>query len=452
MWRRAASARQAGAQADDDRGANGALRAQLWLLPDLSGRLFSPWMSNWDCGPRWASAPRVEEGMARLGTWMPFRAAKRELAFFLGVEVAEATVRQLTEQAGAAQVQMQAEEVEALLEERPKSPVGPTVQLLSLDGALIQMVNGEWKEVKTLAVGVVGLAKTKPGEEEQVQTTALSYFSRMSEAQSFQQQALGEVYRRGVEKAETVCAGSSGAEWIQKWVDYHRSTAVRILDFAHAMEYVSKGGQAAFEHLPLSPEDQARPMPEQAKRKQECFEQWLKQQGHELKTGEADGVLAELERLRAVMQEAPHLGVVETLDGSLHYLRERREMMRYASFRAQGYPIGSGSVESANKLVVQSRMKQAGMRWEPRHVNPVLAMRNLACNERWREGWADIRQVWLKNERTRRVQRVVRPSSANQPTAPVPPTTLPHPQPPVSGEPASPVFTSTKQPSAALPP
>ncbi len=133
-------------------------------------------------------------------------------------------------------MQKQAEEVEALLEERPESPAGPTVQLLSLDGALIQMVNGGWREVKTLAVGVVGKAKPKAEEEEQVQTTALSYFSRMSEAQSFQQEALGEVYRRGVEKAQTVCAVSDGAEWIQKWVDYHRKDAVRILDFAHAME------------------------------------------------------------------------------------------------------------------------------------------------------------------------------------------------------------------------
>ena len=40
--------------------------------------------------------PKVEEGMARLGTWMPFRAAQRELAFFLGVEVAEASVRHIT--------------------------------------------------------------------------------------------------------------------------------------------------------------------------------------------------------------------------------------------------------------------------------------------------------------------------------------------------------------------
>jgi hypothetical protein len=40
-------------------------------------------------------------------------------------------------------------------------------------------------------------------------------------------------------------------------------------------------------------------------------------------------------------------------------------MIRYANFRTQGYPIGSGSVESANKLVVQSRMKGAGMRLRP---------------------------------------------------------------------------------------
>ncbi len=340
--------------------------------------------------------------MARLGTWMPFRAAQRELAFFLGVEVAEATVRQLTEQAGAAQVQVQAAEVDALLSERPDSPRGPEVQLLSLDGALIQLVHGEWKEVKTLAVGVVGKARNKSEEEEQVQTTALSYFSRMSEAETFQQAALGEVYRRGVEKATTVCAVSDGAEWIQKWVNYHRSTAVRILDFAHAMEYVSKGGQAAYEHIPLPQQEQAHGEQGQGKRQQERFEQWLHAQGHELKTGEAEQVLAELERLRSLMQETGQLGAVETVGKSLSYLRERREMIRYASFRAQGYPIGSGSVESANKLVVQSRMKQAGMRWDARHVNPMLAVRNLACNERWREGWLAIRQRWQQQRQAAR--------------------------------------------------
>lgn len=395
--------------------------------------------------PKVGFTPKVEEGMARLGTWMPFRAARRELAFFLGVEVAEASVRQITEQAGAAQVQVQAAEVDTLLAQRPESPAGPEIQLLSLDGALIQMVNGEWKEVKTLALGVVG--KAKPGEEEQVQTTALSYFSRLSEAEVFQQEALGEVFRRGVEKAKTVCAVNDGADWIQKWVDYHRKDAVRILDFAHALEYVSTGGQAAYAHLPLPKEDAALSAQTQAKRQQERFEQWLKQQAHELKTGEADRVLAALEGLRTMMQEAGHLDALEALDKSLHYLRERREMISYAHFRAQGYPIGSGSVESAHILVVQSRMKQAGMRWAPSHVNSLLAMRNLACNDRWREGWASIRQEWHQQEMRARVQRAACPCASGASASLPAPTVLPPPEPPASVEPSPSLLASTKQPS-----
>jgi hypothetical protein len=50
---------------------------------------------------------------------------------------------------------------------------------------------------------------------------------------------------------------------------------------AHAMEYVSKGGQAAYEHLPLPPQDQVLSRQDQAKRQQARLEQWLQTQGHE---------------------------------------------------------------------------------------------------------------------------------------------------------------------------
>src|SRR5207244_10946207 len=121
-------------------------RAVMAIAPPVRWAFF-PLDEQLGLRPTVGFTPQVEEGMARLGTWMPFRVAQRELAFFLGVEVAEASVRQLTEQAGAAQVQVQAEEVEARLEERPESASGPPMQLMSLDGALIQMVNGQWKEV-----------------------------------------------------------------------------------------------------------------------------------------------------------------------------------------------------------------------------------------------------------------------------------------------------------------
>jgi len=46
----------------------------------------------------------LAEGVARLGTKMPFEQAAAELAFFWGVEVDATTVRRYTEAAGAAYV------------------------------------------------------------------------------------------------------------------------------------------------------------------------------------------------------------------------------------------------------------------------------------------------------------------------------------------------------------
>jgi len=71
-----------------------------------SGGLF-PLDEELGLRPKVAFTPRLEENMVRLSTWMPFRPASRELAFFTGVQIVEATVRQVTEQAGAVQVRLQ---------------------------------------------------------------------------------------------------------------------------------------------------------------------------------------------------------------------------------------------------------------------------------------------------------------------------------------------------------
>jgi hypothetical protein len=211
------------------------------------------------------------------------------------------------------------------------------------------------------------------------------------------------------------------------------------------MQYVAEAGQAAHDHLP-SPEELTTPEG-RAKFQQARYEQWLKEQRRELKAGEAGKVLDELARLQRVMQEQHFVSAVETISKKLSYLRERRAMLGYASFQAQGYPIGSGSVESANKLVVQSRMKGAGMRWAPGHVNAMLAVRNLACNDRWQAGWSAIRQRWQQDQHSKRAVRAQLASSQDGP-APAPlaqrrsSAAGDHEQTPRKGEP-------TTQPTAA---
>jgi hypothetical protein len=53
------------------------------------------------------------------------------------------------------------------------------------------------------------------------------------------------------------------------------------------------------------------------------------------------------------------------IEEQISYLEKRYEQMRYAQFVASSYPIGSGMVESGNKLVVEARLKGAGMHWAP---------------------------------------------------------------------------------------
>jgi hypothetical protein len=317
--------------------------------------------------------PSVYEGITRLGIWMPFARAVKEMKYFWRVTVTEPTVRRTTEAAGAAHVAVQTAEVEQLERRLPSPPQGPARQLMSVDGAYVPLVHKEWAEVKTLVLGTVGEPVLEDGELV-VHTTELSYFSRLAEAEEFGRLALVETHRRGTETAQQVCAVTDGAEWEQGFIDSHREDAVRILDFSHAAEYVAAAGQAVLgEGTPL-------------------FQAWLKDTLHQLKHGQPEQVLQMLRDMQAEVsaQGSGSDAAVETIQKSLTYLEKRRDHLDYAHFQAQGYPIGSGSVESANKLVVEARLKGAGMHWARPHVDPMVALRNIACSDRWEEAWPRI--------------------------------------------------------------
>lgn len=332
--------------------------------------------------------PSLCEGMTRLGTWMPFARAAKELHYFWRVTVTEPTIRRMAEGAGAAYVAVQTAEVERLERDLPPAPAGPTRQLLSVDGAFVPLVHKEWAEVKTLALGTVGEPVLEQGELV-VHTTDLSYFSRLAEADAFERLALVEIHGRGTETAHQVCAVTDGAEWEQGFIDHHREDAVRILDFSHAAEYVAAAGQAVLgEGTPV-------------------FQAWLKDTLHELKHGQPQQVLTTLRDMQAEAS-APGAGGAATgatIQKSLAYLEKRQDHMHYAEFQARGYPIGSGSVESANKLVVEGRMKGAGMHWARSHVDPMVALRNVACNDRWAEAWPQITSELRRQTAQHRLER-----------------------------------------------
>jgi len=322
---------------------------------------------------------------------MPFKQAVEEVWLNQHSYVEESTLRRIVYIHGEAAEALERTEVERLEREAPSAKATPRRLFASADGALIQLTTGEWTEVKTMAVGeFAGIWNAKKGRI-QVKGKEISYFSRSYRAREFERYALAELQRRGIDNAEQVVTINDGAEWIQSFADYHFPKAVRILDFSHALDYISKAGQSVWG--------------EGTKR----FKQWYRHMRHQLKHHPPQRTLADLALLSRKAKTDEALAAV---DNALRYLSKRLELIDYPHFQEQGLPIGSGSVESSHKVVVQSRMKRGGMRWAEAHIDPLLALRNLVVNGRWVEGWPQIVAFHWRRRRQKTIElaRRQRPS------------------------------------------
>ena len=309
------------------------------------------------------------------------------LACFTHTHVSEATAWRHPHAVGLAYEAVQLAEVEQIEQHWPAVEAGPDKLVVSADGVMVPLVGGEWAEVKTVVVGEVGEPAPLRGERV-VPTHSLSYFSRLSDADTFGRLTLGELYRRRVETAGQIAAVSDGAEWIQSFVDYHCAEAVRILDFPHAAERICQLGDVVLGEGSTA------------------VQRWRAEQLHCLKHAGPDELLPTLRSFATEYMSVP--GVAE----NLAYLEKREAHMQYPIFQAQGWPLGSGMVESANKLVVEARLKGAGMQWARASVNPMLSLRNAVCNDRWEEAWQQ------SSDQIRRVGRVRRAVTAKHVAAP----------------------------------
>ena len=126
--------------------------------------------------------------------------------------------------------------------------------------------------------------------------------------------------------------------------------AIRILDFPHAGEHLNAVGQGQWGDGSREAQD------------------WLTAQLHQLKHTGPEPVLAEVRRLVALHADPPDWAT------DVAYLEKRAAHMQYPAFQAAGWPIGDGAVESANKLVVEARLKGSGMHWARPHVDPMLGL------------------------------------------------------------------------------
>lgn len=235
------------------------------------------------------------------------------------------------------------------------------IMAVSSDGVLINVIGEGWKEVKTVSVSAVTHTVDAATGEREVALAQHSYRAGLWDAATFGTHHWAEAYRRGVEQAKTVVCVSDGAAWIWALVFMCFPRRTEILDWWHAVQRLWTIANAHF----TSEREAA---------------QWVESQ----KAAFAHSRLRQvLHAIRVLYPNGSPLP--EAVRQAVGYIFHNRRRMDYAAFRQAGYPIGSGTIESACKTVVQARMKQSGMRWSRTGAQSMLALRSLLLSQRWDE-------------------------------------------------------------------
>ena len=148
----------------------------------------------------------------------------------------------------------------------------------------------------------------------------------------------------------------------------------RCIDFWHAVEHLSVTAEALFGSGP------------QAKRWYEKYYAVL----HDSDDGAArigrsiDYYAVKLKRNKT---RAKHLNEQRT------YFKRNGKRMTYATFRQNGWPIGSGPIEAACKTLIKTRLGRSGMRWTRSGGQNILAIRTYVKSNRWDKAWRHIKRM-----------------------------------------------------------
>ncbi len=242
-------------------------------------------------------------------------------------------MRQVTMRHGRVADALIGEKVAHLEATAPGPTAQPEQMVMCTDGAMVQLTSGEWREVKTVTFGEFRPYWDAKERKVVTKTEQISYFSRAETADVFSRSALVEWHRRGGENAHTVVAVQDGALWIQSFIDYHCPQAVRVIDFAHAQEYVATVGRAIHGA------------------ETDAFRQWYARMSKQLGRRPPQRTINELRLLQRQHPDHPEREMIET---AIRYLEKRLPMIDYPHFRRQQIPIGSGNVESGHKVVMQA--------------------------------------------------------------------------------------------------
>lgn len=176
--------------------------------------------------------------------------------------------------------------------------------------------------------------------------------------------------RCGMLQADEVVFISDGGGWCDTMARTYFHDAERILDWYHLVEHVWEAARG------LYPEEKA-------------AGQWVSRCKALLREQSGLGLLRYLERChRGHGTPAGGAAKQKFLEDLMTYLRPRVPITDYVEYRARGWVIGSGIMESTCKQLVGKRLKGHGRQWSERGAVAMTALIAQRLNYAWDEFWA----------------------------------------------------------------
>jgi hypothetical protein len=333
----------------------------------------------------------LQEKLSYMATCMPFEKAQKAWDFITEQELPVALFKQSVQRRGQALLETQDLEAQqafawdedakpkpdALVVE-PEASLVPELIYLELDGVFSkQRQRDQTREQTPLPGGRGGLgrcfhvtgvevknaliyreddcAQLSPKRGALLQRHAVSH---VGNCHDFKRLLYVELQRQRVYQASKIVVLSDGAPWIVKVIEeLQLENVTLILDLFHVKDKVRDAAASLFS------------------KKTEQRRAWQDSLMAKLEDGQIQEVIQELEESERSTKE------VESL---LHYIRTNESRMNYPYYRAQGWRVGSGAVESLNRHMTAARLRGAGMRWEEEGAKRMARLRADLHNDRWK--------------------------------------------------------------------
>ena len=326
--------------------------------------------------------PAAKEAIALTGLLTSFgRASRQTLQKLTGIAVSESTVQRVTEDAGQ-QLGERLARKETFGSSKPwnwqRDARGQTCGYASLDFVSVpqQGPRGAKAESRMAAVALVYNPQSEHDDRLPRGGDNTRYLSGFYELNALGGELRRQAAQVGWDELEQQLAISDAGHGLEDFQRKNFPLTERMLDFFHASEHVGRLAQARYPRDPAEAQRQTG--------------DWC----HALKHAGGPALRNEWEQLDTGGWNAEQR---ETYRQELQYFHNHEHKMDYPRYRANGWQIGSGPVESACKRVVTQRLKGAGMRWGERGSDAVCHLQALLLSQTgcWDHFWSSARHLQI---------------------------------------------------------